>query len=390
MHENASHVDPSAATDSPALTSVFLSWSGPDSQAISIAFKALLLAIDPRRIDPFHSADMESADPWRDQIKKAVARSHVAVLCLVPPSLSSTWLMYEAGAFFEGGDTYLLACGVDDEALKDTPLEAFQLKDARNSKSVRGLARLLLKPADAAAFDKKFDEAWPAFDAVVKNIHCQQQRALDRIRLARRWAAPLAFVLLGAAVAGWEFKVPLQCLVVSGKACANLQWQAFVDDGNTKANPNFDKKVSRRPFAVVAQADACSSGSTISSATIIGPMESVPAGPVPVIFARSNYDQNEKVAAAVVLGDAKTSTLLYKGCHPSPDGHAIDVRYIGTLSDDQLCGRALEFDEYFETREALSKNLATFLYTLGVPKDPPLDTQLDAWLKQCGIPDRPR
>ena len=33
--------------------------------------------------------------------------------------------MYEAGAFFEGGDTYLLACGVDDESLKETPLEAF-------------------------------------------------------------------------------------------------------------------------------------------------------------------------------------------------------------------------------------------------------------------------
>jgi TIR domain len=389
VHDNASHIDTPAATDGRTPTSVFLSWSGPDSQAISTAFKELLLAIDPDRVDPFHSDDMESPDPWREQIKKAVARSQVAVLCLVPASLSSTWLMYEAGAFFEGGDTYILACGVDDEALKDTPLEAFQLKDARNSKSVRGLARLLLKPSDMAAFDKKYDEAWPAFDAVVKGIHCQQERVRRRTRLAKLGAAPLAVLLCAAATAGWYFRVPLQCMVVGGQACANLQWKAFVEEGNTKANPNFDKKVSRRPFAVVAVGGACSSGS-VPWASIVGPTESLGTHPVPVVFARSNFDQNEKVAPAVVLGNSQSSALLDRACQTGPRGEIFHVRYIGTLSDDQLCDRALEFDEFFESRQALSRNLASFLHTLGVPRDPPLERRLDEWLKRCGVPDRPR
>ena len=390
MHDNASHDDTPSATDGRTPTSVFLSWSAADSQAISTAFKALLLAIDGDRVDLFHSDDMESPDPWREQIRKAVARSHVAVLCLVPASLSSTWLMYEAGAFFEGGDTYLLACGVDDEALKDTPLEAFQLKDARSSKSVRGLARLLLKPADMAAFDKKYDEVWPAFDAVVNGIHCKQESLRRRSRLARLLAAPIAATLLAAVAACWYFRVPLQCTVVDGRACANLQWQAFVDDGNTKANPNFDKKISRRPFAVVAVGGSCSPGSKVPAASIVGPTGSVGANQVPVVFARSNFDQNEKVTPAIVLGDIQSSALLDRACHTRAGGEVINVRYIGTLSDNQLCDRALEFDEFFASRRALSENLASFLHTLGVPRDPPLEPRLDAWLKQCGVPDRPR
>ena len=158
MHDNAANTDSPANTGTPSRTSVFLAWSD-DSRAIATALKELLLATGGDRVDPFHSDDMEDADPWRDQIKKAVARSQVAVLSMVPASLDSTWLMYEAGAFFEGGDTFLLACGVDSEGLKNTPLEAFQLKDARNRKAVHGLARKLVKPpaAESEAFDKAFD-----------------------------------------------------------------------------------------------------------------------------------------------------------------------------------------------------------------------------------------
>jgi hypothetical protein len=121
VHENASHVETPADPDGwTTPMSVFLSWSGGDSRAISTAFKELLLAIDPTRVDPFHSADMVSADPWREQIKKAVARSRVPYCAWCQQSVSSTWLMYEAGAFFDGGDTYLLGCGVDDKSLRHT------------------------------------------------------------------------------------------------------------------------------------------------------------------------------------------------------------------------------------------------------------------------------
>lgn len=108
------------------------------------------------------------------------------------------------------------------------------------------------------------------------------------------------------------------------------------------------------------------------------------------VFARSNFDQNEKVTPAIVLGDTESSALLDRACHTRPGGEIIDVRYIGTLSDNQLCDRALEFDEFFERRRALSENLASFLHTLGVPRDPPLEARLDECLKQCGVPDRPR
>ena len=241
-----------------------------------------------------------------------------------------------------------------------------------------------------AAFDKKYDEAWPAFDAVVKGIHCKQEGDLRRTRLAKLGAAPLALMLFATATAGWYFRVPLQCGVVGGRACANLQWKAFVDEGNTKLNPNFDKKVSRRPFAVVAVGGSCSPGSDPPWASIVGPTDSIGTNHVLVVFARSNFDQNERVTSAVVLGNSQSSALLDGGCQTAPGGEIIHVRYIGTLSDDQLCDRALEFDEFFESRQALSKDLASLLHTLGVPGDPPLQPRLDDWLKQCGVPDRPR
>jgi hypothetical protein len=386
MHDHASPAAPAADSGTAGPTSIFLSWSGPDSRSISMAFKELLEAVGGTRVKPFHSDEIESPDPWRDQIKRAVARSDVAVLCLVPASLRSTWLMYEAGAFFDGGDTYLLACGVDAPRLTDTPLDAFNLKDACNRKSVRGLARLLALPKGAEAgavdpaFDRAFDLAWPSFDRVVTRIRRKQVWK----RLVWRAAPPLAALLLAAV---WWFQVPLQCAVRHGASCSDLRWAAFVDAEKTATNKDFDKKVSRRPFAVVAVGGSCAPGSIVPWARLIGPNAVIAAGPVPVIFARSNYDQNEKVAAAVVLGNDQASTLLDTPCHDLPGAQSIHVPYIGTLSDDKFCDRVQQFDQYFDSRRTLATELAGFLQTLKVSADPV--ERLDTWLAHCGVPERP-
>jgi hypothetical protein len=393
MHEHASTTGSPHGSEPSTPTSVFLSWSGPDSEDFSMAFNDLLLAIDSSRVEPFHSGNMQSAAPWRQQIKEAVARSHVAVLCLVPRSLSSTWLMYEAGAFFEAGDTYLLACGVDEEALKDTPLEAFQVKDARNRKSVRALVRLLVKPLPSAtpAFDTAFDAAWPRFEAVVTDIHGKQESARRRTRLARAAAAPLALLLLAAGIASWLFRVSLQCGVTSDASCADLRWSSFIAAAATAQNPNLAKKVSRRPLAVASLVSSCDRTSrSTDGASLIGPGGLIGTQRAPLIFAASGYDKSADVISGLVLGREGAADLrLGTGCRALSDEQAISVHYIGTLTDDKLCERVREFDQFFPTRWKLALDLTAFLRSLDIPEARISTGDLHHWLDQCGIPDSP-
>jgi hypothetical protein len=400
MHEHSSASPRPPAAEHPHPTSVFLSWSGPDSGRISVAFGTLLSAVHGRRVDPFHSAGMIGADPWRVQIGKAVARSHVAVLCLAPTSLGSTWLMYEAGAFFVTGDTYLLACGITAAELKGTPLDAYQVEDARDKDTVRRLVGLLVNAghgdarasatgATEPAVDAAFENAWPAFSQVVDTIHREQEAKRRRSRIARSSILPLTIALLVLAALSWWRWTDIQCGVVDDQRCADLRWSQFVDQSKTKGNRDLDKKVSRRPFAVLAIGGSCQKGSLIPSARLVNAKSQHPSRPV-VVFARSSYDEKD-LAEAVVLGStASPHTLVATGCRALPNGQIVHVLHFGTLSDNQLCVKVRDLEGFFDSRWRLAGDLADFLVSLDVPKQHVSQGDLNFWLQQCGVPPAPR
>ena len=135
---------------------VFLSWSGKKSALIASAFGELLTSVFGGKVATWQSTrDIKGIAPWRIEIQEAVQKADVAVLSLGSRSLSSKWLIYEAGAFFRQGKTFVLGCGVTDRALDRTPLRELQVWDACDAAKVGQLVASIgeIFGQDASEFD---------------------------------------------------------------------------------------------------------------------------------------------------------------------------------------------------------------------------------------------
>jgi hypothetical protein len=166
---------------------VFISWSGPESNAIARGLRQFLPRVI-QTVSPFMSQhDIEGGTLWLQTLLSELNESSNAIVCLTPTNLQAPWLNFEAGAIAkaippEHGQprvfTYLWK--VEPSDLKG-PLVNFQgTKTERIAtesmiKSLRKIAAPEFDPEIVAeAFDKNWEIMATAFAAAEKE-HASNQ-----------------------------------------------------------------------------------------------------------------------------------------------------------------------------------------------------------------------
>lgn len=285
----------SGGSHGPAIKSkpVFLSWSGRDSGRTALAFAALLKDVFSEDVAWHSKRNLTGIQTWREELRTGVDSAKVVVVSLGLRSLASKWLMYEAGAFFPKGRTFLLGCGVGRRAPERTPLRELQVFDACSRPSVRQMVASIADvlgntPAD---FEERFDAAWPAFS---RNV-----------------------------------------------------WPKFT-------------------------------------------VRSFPDVSLPVVFAPSGFETNSNYDRAVVFERGSQSTYIDRlhTCVALPGeagsaSAAVTVKYVGTLSDDKLCGKIQDLGPHFGDNAPLVDELSKFPATFAIGEPDALHPMVTEWVESC-------
>lgn len=169
---------------------VFISWSGPRSEALAEVLR-LWLSDVIQVLDPWISSqDIDKGRRWDAQIASELDQSNVGIICLTRENLTSPWILFEAGALAKALDKSLVCPYLLD--LKPTeltgPLAQFQVTVANEEdtcKLLRTINKALGENARSAEqLDKAFKKWWPelktAIDRIPKSSSPAKQLRSDR------------------------------------------------------------------------------------------------------------------------------------------------------------------------------------------------------------------
>src|SRR5215203_5752571 len=108
---------------------VFISWSGDRSNQVARALRTFLGDVN-QAIEPWMSeTDINAGSRWGADLARQLEESNFGIICLTPESLSSSWLMFEAGALsksVQGGRVCPYLIGVGRHEIQ-VPLAQFQI-----------------------------------------------------------------------------------------------------------------------------------------------------------------------------------------------------------------------------------------------------------------------
>jgi hypothetical protein len=77
---------------------VFISWSGPRSQAVAQTLRTWLKDV-MQAVDPWISSEnIRKGTRWSIELARELETTHIGVICLTPENLTAPWLLFEAGA----------------------------------------------------------------------------------------------------------------------------------------------------------------------------------------------------------------------------------------------------------------------------------------------------
>jgi TIR domain len=107
---------------------VFISWSGDRSHKLAQAIRNWLPSTLQYVKPYFTPADIEKGAKWDHEISKALEESNVCIIALTRESLSSQWIMFEAGAISRSVESSRVCAILFDLEITDVqgPLERFQ------------------------------------------------------------------------------------------------------------------------------------------------------------------------------------------------------------------------------------------------------------------------
>jgi hypothetical protein len=155
---------------------VFICWAGPLSKEMALILRQYLPNMI-QRLDIFMSQhDIESGARWNAQLIQELSSSNFGILCLTPESITSEWLLYEAGALtkhIEGEACGLLLGGLSSADIKG-PLAQFQHRYFSKSDFFAllcDLNRKTLPPLNDTQLDIVFEKWW-------EDINTSYQKAL--------------------------------------------------------------------------------------------------------------------------------------------------------------------------------------------------------------------
>jgi TIR domain len=155
---------------------VFISWSGPRSQAVANALRNWLPKIINALKPWLSSADIDKGARWSSDVASRLSSAKAGIICLTPSNLHADWILFEAGALSKTlENTYVctLLVGLKPSDL-GPPLAQFQATKAEKE-DVFGLLKTLNSGlGDGALADGHLAEAfevwWPKLMAELDNL----------------------------------------------------------------------------------------------------------------------------------------------------------------------------------------------------------------------------
>jgi hypothetical protein len=166
---------------------IFLSWSGPYSQAVAAALKEWLPYIFSD-VEPFLSTeDIRKGKRWRATIAKQLSLSNFGIICLAPGNLEAPWLLYEAGALskLKSSQACTLLLGSLRPGDIEGPLSDFQatvfnkpdmLKLVQSINTALGRGKL-----DDTRLKTIFDKWWEELEKqVIEGAHAAKSSAPEK------------------------------------------------------------------------------------------------------------------------------------------------------------------------------------------------------------------
>lgn len=155
---------------------VFLSWSGASSHALADLVRSWLPNVI-QAIEPWMSeSDIEKGESWPERLSAELEEASLGILCLTHDSLSSAWLLFEAGALsHKVGRRHVcpLLLGLEPTDLT-FPLARFQATrttEADVLQLIKTINTALGQDAlSQASLDQAFRMWWPEFASGVEAI----------------------------------------------------------------------------------------------------------------------------------------------------------------------------------------------------------------------------
>ena len=162
---------------------VFISWSGTRSRRIAEELRTWLPDVI-NALEPWVSSeDIKPGNRWNPSVTGALDATGVGILCLTPENLSSSWVLFEAGALAksvsnaEGCVVPLLLCHLPVQSLPG-PLEQFQAVAAHDKdamlKMVKGLNDHLSvsggTPLNHQRIERAFNRCWHDLEVILTEV----------------------------------------------------------------------------------------------------------------------------------------------------------------------------------------------------------------------------
>ena len=160
--------------------SVFISWSGKDSQSHKVA--TLLRNWLPRVLQNLpcflSSHDIQAGAMWLGALFKQLEECNIGIICVTSACVQKPWLLFEAGALAKALSPSSKVCplviDMPPSAL-ESPLSAFQAKttsrdDLRTLIDMINLARGPEWRLESDELDKQFDLCWGLFADELQQI----------------------------------------------------------------------------------------------------------------------------------------------------------------------------------------------------------------------------
>jgi hypothetical protein len=154
---------------------VFISWSGTRSNKVAKALRTFLEDVN-HSIKPWMSeTDIDAGARWAAELAKQLEETNFGILCLTPESLTSPWLLFEAGALsksIQGSRVCPYLVGMSKRELQG-PLAQFQCKETtaeQTCEMLQAVNEAMGKDAlPQARLRKYFEQYWPALESEITN-----------------------------------------------------------------------------------------------------------------------------------------------------------------------------------------------------------------------------
>ena len=161
---------------------VFISWSGDYSKQLAEVIHWWLQQVLQFTKPWFTEADIDKGARWDNEISKELEQSSICVIAMTQEALTSSWIMFEAGAISRvvgKARVCPIVFGIKKTDLVG-PLASFQAIEF-NRAEVRQLVRTINSAAaeetalKEKSLDETFDKWWPDLEQKVQAISSAAQ-----------------------------------------------------------------------------------------------------------------------------------------------------------------------------------------------------------------------